>query len=228
MLKSTPPDVPPPGEGFTTVTVALPAVWRSVALTCAVIVVEFVYDVDRGVPFHITVDDVTKFDPPAVVLIPAPPAAAEAGLIETSEGIGFDGGLIVKFTPLDVPPPGEGFTTVTVALPAVCRSAALTCAVITNEFACDVERGVPFHITVDDVMKFDPLAMMFMPAVPAAVEAGLIEVNEGAGFGIETLEPVPLPHATRPTEVNPRAAARPMNNVGGRIFYFLENRNSER
>lgn len=38
--KVTPPDVPPPGEGFTTATERVPPFSRSAALTCAVRVVE--------------------------------------------------------------------------------------------------------------------------------------------------------------------------------------------
>jgi hypothetical protein len=83
------PEVPPPGEGFVTVTNAVPAFWRSDALTCAVTVVEFIYEVAKPTLFHSRNEEETKFDPLAVIVSAELPAAAEDGLIEVSDGTGF-------------------------------------------------------------------------------------------------------------------------------------------
>lgn len=40
-------------------------------------------------PFHVIVDERMKLVPVAVSVNPAPPALAEDGLIEVSDGIGF-------------------------------------------------------------------------------------------------------------------------------------------
>ena len=69
-----------------------------------------------AVPFQLIVDDGPKFEPVAVIVVALLPAAAEAGLIEVSVVAGFE---IEKVTPLDVPPPGVGFSTVTVMAPPV-------------------------------------------------------------------------------------------------------------
>ena len=58
-----------------------------------------------------------------------PPAVADEGLKLVVVGTGLSGTLIVKVCELEVPPPGEGLKTVTLAVPAVAISAALIAAV---------------------------------------------------------------------------------------------------
>ena len=62
------------------------------------------------------------------------PATALGGVSETIEGSGL-GLLIVNAFALDVPPPGVGLTTVTLAVPALAMSAAgtdaLSCVALT-------------------------------------------------------------------------------------------------
>jgi hypothetical protein len=77
-------------------------------------------------PFHCTVDPVTKFVPVTVSVNAAPPAGALEGESEVAVGAGL---LMVKVSAFDVPPPGEAFSTVTEAVPAVAMSAAGTVAV---------------------------------------------------------------------------------------------------
>ncbi len=75
-----------------------------------------------------------KFEPVTVSVKADPPAVAELGLKPLTPGTGF-GAVIVKLTPFDVPPPGVGLNTVTVAVPAVAMSEAdieaLTCVALT-------------------------------------------------------------------------------------------------
>ncbi len=67
---------------------------------------------------------------PVTVNVNAGPfAAALEGESEEMAGTGLGGALIVKLSELDVPPPGVGVCTATVAAPIELRSEAGTCAV---------------------------------------------------------------------------------------------------
>lgn len=78
-------------------------------------------------PFQFTVEEDMKFVPATVKVIAGLPTTADVGLIEVKVGTGFGGTLIVNAIPAEVPPPGDGFVTVTVAVPAVAKSDAGTC-----------------------------------------------------------------------------------------------------
>ena len=82
----------------------------------------------RAAPFHSTTDEATKPLPLTVRGNAAPPAVALLGASEEIAGTGLLL-LIVKVAALDVPPPGLGLTTVTLAVPALVMSAAGTWAV---------------------------------------------------------------------------------------------------
>lgn len=98
ILKILPPDVPPPGVGLVTVTVAVPATARSGAGTDAVTLVLLTKVVVSGAPAHCTTDPETKFVPVTVRVKDAPPAVPLAGESEVTVGSGL---------PLP-PPPGGG------------------------------------------------------------------------------------------------------------------------
>ena len=70
-----------------------------------------------------------KLLPMTVSVNPAPPAVAEDGLRLVVNGTGLLAALIKKVWLLDVPPPGAGLNTVTVAVPADTMSAAWIAAV---------------------------------------------------------------------------------------------------
>ena len=70
-----------------------------------------------------------KLLPFTVSVNPAPPAVAKAGLRLVVAGAGLLAILIVKVWALEVPPPGAGVNTVTVAVPAVVISEARIAAV---------------------------------------------------------------------------------------------------
>ena len=126
IAKDMPPDSPPPGVGFMTVTVAAPDVLRSAAVMAAVNWAELTKVVVRFDPFHCTCDEARKPVPLTVMVNAAEFAAAAAGEITLSAGVGFP---IVKLKPPDAPLPGAGFDTVTVATPALPRSVAVMATV---------------------------------------------------------------------------------------------------
>jgi len=73
----------------------------------------------------LTVELATKFVPVRVIVTPVPTVVL-VGLMEVSVGTGF-GALAMLNTKIpEVPPPGAGFVTVTLALPAVAMSEAGT------------------------------------------------------------------------------------------------------
>src|SRR4029077_19816059 len=119
-------DVPPP-PGLVTVTFTVPAAAISAAGMVAKIWV-LVTDVGviAGFAPKFTVAPVTKPVPVRVNGKAAPPAVAAFGAIEARLR---EAPLIVKGKLPDVPPPGAGFVTTTLAVPAVAISAAVIAAV---------------------------------------------------------------------------------------------------
>jgi hypothetical protein len=104
-----------------TVTVAVPAVAISVAEIAAVNRVSDTYVVERFDPFHCTTELDTKPVPFTVSVKPAPPAVPDDGLRLVVAGTGL---LMLMVCALEVPPPGAGLYTVTVAVPVVAISEA--------------------------------------------------------------------------------------------------------
>ena len=123
-------EVPPPGAGLTTVTDAVPAVATRAALTIAANCNPLTKVVVRDAPFHLTDEAAIKFVPLTVRVNCAAPAVILAGESEVAVGAGLLGtGLMVNAKAFDVPPPGVPLKTVTLAVPAVAISAAVTEAV---------------------------------------------------------------------------------------------------
>jgi hypothetical protein len=100
-------DVPPPGPGLFTVTLAVPAVSMSPAEMEAVNFVELLKVVVRSDPFHRTLAAETKLEPFTVRVNPGSPATAELGLIPVTDGTGL---LILSVNFLLVLPPTESRT----------------------------------------------------------------------------------------------------------------------
>ena len=90
--------------------------------------------------------------------------------------------LIVNVREVEVPPPGVGLKTVTAAVPAFAISAADTAAVSRVPFTKVVVRAVPFHLTVELLMKFVPLSVSVNAEPPAVAELGAILDKPGTGF----------------------------------------------
>jgi len=172
--------VPPPA-GFVTVTFTVPAVAISAAGIVATI---WVLVADEGmiaglVP-KFTVTPATKPVPVRVNVKAAPPTVAEVGTREVS--VGPEAALIVNDRLPDVPPPGAGFVTVTVAVPAVAISAAVIAAVNCVALTNVVVLAAPLNFTTDVDSKPVPFTVRVKAAPPAVALVGEREVAVGAGL----------------------------------------------
>ena len=170
---------PPPGAGVETVTIAVPTVAMSAAVMAACKLVLETKVVVRGLLFHWTMEDETKLEPVTVTVNAALPATATLGLRELSAGAGL---LMVNVNALEVPPPGAGVETATLAVPAVAMSAAAMLAVKLVLEARVVARALPFHWTVEEEIKFEPVTVRVRAVPPAVAELGLREEREGVGL----------------------------------------------
>src|SRR5438445_6559547 len=86
MVNAAGAEVPPPGAGLTTVTLAVPAAAMSVAGIVAVSCVGETNVVARAAPFQFTVEVLTKLPPLTVSVAAGPPAVAPDGLIPPRTG----------------------------------------------------------------------------------------------------------------------------------------------
>jgi len=127
-----------------------------------------------------TVAPATKPVPVRVNVKAAPPTVADAGAREVR--VGAEAALIVNDRLPDVPPPGAGFVTVTVAIPAAAISAAViaavNCAALTNV----VVLAAPLNFTIDVETKAVPLTVRVKAAPPAVALVGEREVAVGVGL----------------------------------------------
>jgi hypothetical protein len=172
-------EVPPPGVGLTTVMDEVPTVAMSEARIITVSDEDDTKVVTRGLPFTLTVDDATKFEPVIVMVKFVPPTVVEAGEIPAVTGMGF---VIVKICAAEVPPPGAGFTTVIEAVPAAAMSAAGIMAVMDELEMKVVASGMPFQYTTEELTKFAPEIVRVKLLLPAAVEVGASAVVAETGL----------------------------------------------
>jgi hypothetical protein len=122
-------------------------------------------------------------------------------VVGATDSVTVGAGLIENVTAGEVPPPGAGLTTVTLAVPLVAMSVAAIAAVSSVAETYVVVGLLPFHCTVELEMKFVPFTVSMKPAPPAVPDAGDIEVTDGIGFGGWELDPDddPPPHRDSPT-----------------------------
>src|SRR5437660_3803009 len=172
-------EVPPPGDGLKTVTVAVPAGAKSLAGIVAASCVPLPKLVARSLPFQRTTEPETKFVPFAVSVNSAPPATSLAGASALSVGEGL---LTEKLCSPELPPPGAGLKTVTVTVPPVAMSLAgmeaVSCMLLTKVVA----RSLPFQRTTEPAMKPLPRTVTVNAAAPAVALAGESELIPGAGL----------------------------------------------
>jgi len=172
--------VPPPA-GFVTVTFTVPAVVMSAA---GMVATTWVLVTDEGVIAGLvpkfTVAPATNPVPDIVSANPAPPTVAVAGATEVSAGA--EAPLIVNDRLPDVPPPGAGFVTVTVAVPAVAISAAVIAAVNCVAPTNVVVLAAPLNFTTDVDTKPVPLTVRVKAVPPTVVLVGEREVAVAAGL----------------------------------------------
>ena len=136
----------------------------------------------RSAPFQRTTELLTKFVPLTVSVNPAPPGVAEDGLSPVMVGTGLPVfGLTANDTAFDVPPPGVGLNTVTLAVPAVAMSAAVIAAVNWVPLTYVVGRSEPFQRTTELPMKPVPLTVSVKAGPPGVAEDGLRPVMVGTG-----------------------------------------------
>ena len=127
-----------------------------------------------------TVAPATKPVPVRVNVKAAAPTVPEVGAREVSAGA--EAALIVNDRLPDVPPPGAGFDTVTVVLPAVAISAALIAAVNCVALTNVVVLAAPLNFTTDVETKEVPLTVSAKATPPAVALVGEREVTVGAGL----------------------------------------------
>ena len=130
-------------------------------------------------PFQRTLEPMTKPVPLTVRVNAALPALAEVGEMLEVVGAGL---LKVKVWAFEVPPPGAALNTVTEAVPATARSAAVIAAVNLVEETKVVLRLVPFQFTLEPATKPEPLTVSVKAAPPAVPVVGLTLVVAGAGL----------------------------------------------
>jgi hypothetical protein len=188
------PDVPPPGTGLVTVTLKDPAAAMSAAVMAAVICVAFTKVVVFAAPLKFTTEEELKFVPLTVSEKLAPPASV---LVGESDAIVGGGLFTVNVAFAEVPPPGAGFVTFTLKVPATAMSPAKIVAVTCVEFTNAVALAFPLKFTAAPVTKPLPFTVSVNPAPPAVAVVGEIEVTTGGGFvtGSVTVPEVPPPGA---------------------------------
>jgi hypothetical protein len=189
-VKVTALDVPPPGDGFVTVTLNVPVVAMSEARIAAVICVALTNVVVRAIPLKLTVDPLMKFVPFTVRVKAVPPAVALLGEIVVTLGIGL---LTVKVTALEVPPPGVGLVTVTLKVPAVAMSEARIAAVSCVALTKVVVRVFPLNLTVELLTKFVPFTVKVNAVPPAFALTGERVVTVGTGLFTVKLTALDVP-----------------------------------
>ena len=124
------------------------------AVNCVALTNVLAKVVDVPLQAKFTVDCETNPVPLTVSVKPAPPAVAEAGMVEV---IVAGEGPIVNVAVFDVRPPE---TTVTVAVPGVATSAPGTEAVNCVKLTKVVASGDPFHSTIAPFAKPLPLTVI--------------------------------------------------------------------
>jgi hypothetical protein len=172
-------DVPPPGAGFVTVMLKVPAVVRSVAGMDAVTCVALTKVVVREEPSKLTTEAVTKLVPFTVSVNPASPTFLLVGKILVVVGTGL---FTVNVCAFEMPPPGAGFVTVILNVPAVVRSLAGIVAVNLMLLTNVVVRADPAKLTTDVETKFVPFTVSVRVAAPAVALTGEMLVVVGTGL----------------------------------------------
>jgi hypothetical protein len=195
----------------------------SEAGTEAVTDAELTNVVTSGEPFQFTTEVLTKLVPVSVIVKAVPPAVAELGERAKLPGNGL---LITKLSPLDVPPPGVGLTTVTVGDPPVATFAVGTAADSDVLLLNVVTSAVPFQSTVEVLTKPLPVTESENPDWPAVKEFGEMDVSVGVGLLTVNVCAVDVPPAGRGlntvTEFEPAAVKSAAGTVAVRVVVFVK------
>ncbi|HEV2488733.1 MAG TPA: hypothetical protein VGT03_02910 [Candidatus Acidoferrales bacterium] len=182
--KSSVPETPPPGAGFTACTGNVPAVATSWFASCAETCVEPDAVVGRALPSINTWLAESIPVPVTIRLALAVPATMLLGLTEVTVGLGFTTFTNIVF---DSPPPGGfppgtgGFKIANCTVPAVMMSedTSDTWSLIAPRKV--IGRFEPFTTAMEVFTKFVPLTVIVPPPVPASTVVGEIERICGMG-----------------------------------------------
>ena len=128
--------------------------------------------------------------PPAPLVSVAVTLAPGATLVALTVSTG--GGVALNVVTFDVPPPGDGDTTVTDACPTAPMSAASMAARNCVALTKVVARVAPFHFTTLDATNPVPLTVNVKPGLPAGIVAGASDVIVGPGFSAASTVTVAL------------------------------------
>jgi hypothetical protein len=109
-------------------------------------------------PFQRTVELLMKPAPIIVKVAPEVPAVTASGMTAVRTGAGLSGTMVNAAT-VDVPPPGAGLNTVTLAVPEDTRSLDCIVAFRVALFTNVVARLEPFQRTLELLMKPEPLTV---------------------------------------------------------------------
>lgn len=162
---------------MTTLTGTVPAAVRSIDEMEAVSLALVTKVVVSAAPFQFTADaPLMKFEPFTTSVNVALPAVLLAGESVAMDGAGL---LMVKVCAFEGPPPGDGFDTVTLAVPAVAISVAKIVAVTSVELRKVVARLELFHWTVAPFTKLLPFTVRVSPAPPTVALVGESELADG-------------------------------------------------
>src|SRR5260370_39694772 len=93
----------------------------------------------------------------------------------------------MKMVEFEVPPPGGGLNTVTVAPPGTARSLAGIEAIKTLLARNVVGRGLPFHCTTEPLTNCEPLTTRFKAGEPAKVSEGVSSDRTGSGVVVSAV-----------------------------------------
>ena len=199
-----------------TVMLAVPAVARFAVGTAAVREEPETKVVASAVPFHSTLEVEMNPEPVTVRLKPVAPTWTEAGETPLSTGAGL---VMLKLSALEEPPPGVGFTTVMLAVPAAARLAVETTAVSEEAETKVVGSIVPFHSTWDVETNPEPVTVRLVAAEPTGTEVGARDETLGIGLLLEPPVELPLPPPQPMTAPIRTTEAYEMNlTAEGRIF----------
>jgi hypothetical protein len=183
-------DVPPPGAGFVTVTLKVPAAAISAAAIDAVNCVALTNVVVLALPLKFTTEVETKFVPFTVRVKAAPPFTALAGESEVMVGAGL---FTANGELAEMPPPGAGFVTVTLNVPAVAMSVAVIDAVTFVALTKVVVLAVPLKFTTEEATKLVPFTVKVKAAPPADALVGESEAIVGTGLFTANAELADVP-----------------------------------
>jgi hypothetical protein len=148
----------------------------SEARTAAVIWALLTNVVALAAPLKFTVAPLTKAEPLTVSVNAVEPATALEGESELIVGTAL---LIANETAFDVPP-GAGFVTITVTVPAVAISAAVIAAINCVALTNVVVLAAPLNFTTDAETKPVPFTVRVKAEPPAVALVGEREVTVGA------------------------------------------------